>query len=528
MKSAKTLPMPKKNLAEDKDLLEKVAIVDTWAWINLQKIKLEFGDYELRGHEYQVDWLQNNFPKQCFKKAAQMTVTTTQILKVVHRMSNNVYKQGVLYLFPTRDDVTDFSKGRFQPIIANNPSIAKHVQDTDAAHIKKVGNSVLYLRGARAAQKIKGIKSTSSQLKSIPVDRVVFDEVDEMSPAMIQLALQRLSHSEFQEEMYISTPSIPEYGVDLSYSESDGRIWMIRCDKCNKDTCLELEFPDCLIETNNGDVIKVCRHCKNEIRPVDGRWVAQFPSKSNDFIGWWISQLNSRYIKPKNILKNFLNPPEGNITEFYNSVLGMAWISSENKLTQAQVLACCSSDPMTPDTRYQTCMGVDVKSDFLHTVIGYRIGEKRYKILYAGRLPDFNAVHDKARDYNVKSAVVDAEPETREVRKFQAAEPYSVYLCDYQERLRTLERRDERQGLITVRRTELCDTSHEMVANRELELPRRNPEIEQYAFEMTNIAKILEEDEETGDKTYKYRKLGSTRPDHFGTQLIILSLHVRM
>ena len=48
---------------------------------------------------------------------------------------------------------------------------------------------MLYLRGARATGKIEGIKKTSSSLKGIPVDRIVFDEVDEMDPAMVDLAL---------------------------------------------------------------------------------------------------------------------------------------------------------------------------------------------------------------------------------------------------------------------------------------------------------------------------------------------------
>jgi hypothetical protein len=59
---------------------------------------------------------------------------------------------------------------------------------------------MLYLRGARATGKIEGIKKTSSQLKTVPVDRIIFDEVDEMDPAMIDLALERLSHSKIKEE----------------------------------------------------------------------------------------------------------------------------------------------------------------------------------------------------------------------------------------------------------------------------------------------------------------------------------------
>lgn len=499
------------DLTNDKKLAEKLRAVDTWYWLVHEKIKLESCDYDLRGHEYQVDWLQCDFPKQVFKKAAQMTVTTTQILRRLHDMIYGRYKQGVLYLFPTRDDVTDFSKGRFQPIISNNPQIARYVRDTDAANIKRVGKAMLYLRGARSSQKIEGIKETSSQLKSIPVDCIVFDEKDEMSPGMVQLALERISHSELQEEISISTPSIPDYGIDKDYTNSDQRVWMIKCRKCGALICLELEFPECLIELNDGTVKKVCIKCKNEIYSADGQWIPQVPSKSKELVGWWISQLNSRYINPKLILELFKNPPNGNLTEVYNSKLGMAYVAAENRLTKSDIYVCCGKDA-TPVEIQNTCaMGIDVGKG-LNVVIGYPRGDGRYRIIYLGRLSSFEDVHDMAQKYNVKCAVVDMEPETRQAREFSKSEPYSVYLCDYQERLKTSQKTDEKDSIITVRRGETMDNVHYIFSTQKIELPRRNSEIDQYAFQMSNTAKVLKEDEITGSKRFIHIKLGL---DHY-------------
>lgn len=153
------------------------------------------------------------------------------------------------------------------------------VSDTDAVSIKRVQKAMLYFRGARATSKIEGIKKSSSQLKGIPVDRIVFDEIDEMEPSMIDLARERLSHSEIKEEAYLSTPSIPDFGIDKLYNESDQRLWMTRCEHCGTETCLEIEFPGCLLETVGG-VIRACKKCKKEIFPRNGRWVAQYPERS--------------------------------------------------------------------------------------------------------------------------------------------------------------------------------------------------------------------------------------------------------
>lgn len=507
----------KHNNAEE-ELALKLRAADCWYWVYHEKLLLGGQPYRLEGHEYQVDWLQCDHPNQCFKKGAQMGATETQILKTLHGHKYGRYPQGTLYLFPTQNDVTDFSKGRFKPLIDDNPTIAACVRDTDAANIKQVGGGTLYFRGARASQKIEGMKLTSSALKSVPVDRIVFDEKDEMNPYMVFMALERISHSTIQEQVAVSTPTIPDYGIDKDYTASDQRVWMLKCKKCGADTCLEIQFLEdpysCLEETRDGSVIRVCQKCRNEIHPRDGRWVAQYPSVK-DKVGWWISQLNSMYVAPGKILQLFLDPPDGNITEVYNSKLGVAHIAADNRLTRQDVYDCCSSDAIARES-YKTCaMGVDVGKE-LHVVIGYPEGEKEKKkkkrVLYVGRVEDFGQLHDLAEKFNVKSAVLDIEPETRKVREFQDAESYRIYLCDYQENLRQGRVIHEDRRMVVIRRTEICDTTHEMVVRNELILPRRGGEVDKYVQEMTNIAKVLIEDELSGSKKYLYKKLGA---DHY-------------
>ena len=229
-------------------------------WV--QKIQLGAGPFQIEGHEYQIPMLQDEAVCQVYKKGAQMGLSEANILKSMHGLISGRYPQGVLYLFPTVNDVTDFSKGRFSPLLDDNPEISDLVKNTDSVNVKRIRKSMLYLRGARATGKIEGVKKTSSSLKGIPVDRIVFDEVDEMDSAMIDLALERLSHSKVKEEAYLSTPSIPDFGIDKLYNQSDQRIWMIRCEHCGGETCLELEFPNCLFELPTGQVIRACKKCQ--------------------------------------------------------------------------------------------------------------------------------------------------------------------------------------------------------------------------------------------------------------------------
>jgi hypothetical protein len=497
---------------------KKISILD-WA----KSIVLGSKPFQIEAHEYEIDMLNCDAPRQCYKKGAQMGVTEINVLKSMYGLIFSKYPQGVLYLFPTNLDVSDFSKGRFSTLIRDNPKeVGTFVSDTDAVSIKRVQKSMLYLRGARATTRIEGIKKSSSQLKGVPVDRTVFDEVDEMEPAMVDLAKERLSHSEVKEEAYLSTPSIPDYGIDKLYQGSDQRVWMIRCEKCGTETCPELEFPECLLETGTG-VIRACKKCRQEIFPRNGHWVAQYPERGKDMVGWWISQLNSAYVDPGAILKAFNDPPNGNIAEVYNSKLGMAYVSAENRLSISDIYSCEGQDVMATHEQGPCAMGVDV-GKFLHVVVGFKPREKVLEICYLARVSSFNDLHDLGGRFNVQAAVIDLEPEMRKAREFQEAEDYPVFLCDYQNRIVAGPQWDEKVNMVRVNRTETCDSSHDLFTTPgRLIIPRRCDEVDRFAQEVRNIAKVLEEDPETGSREYRYRKLGEDHYRHSLNYLLLAS-----
>jgi hypothetical protein len=491
---------------------------DCYQWLVQNGLELSHGPWKLTGHEYQMGWLQEDGIEQCFIKGAQIGATETLVLRTLHGHVMNRYPQGSLYLFPTTRDVGDFSKARFDPLIQHNGFIGRHVKavgqkGTDAQNIKKIGRGFLYLRGAKSTKNIGGAKKSSSQLKSIPCDRVVFDELDEMDGGMVELAKHRVMHSEVKELMYLGTPTIPNYGIDKMYQNSDQRVWMLECPACAKETCLDLEFPNSIRRRVDGSAYRACIHCHAELHPSKGRWEAQVPSKSKDLVGWWISQLNSIYVDPSYILDKYENPPSGDMSEVMNSHLGRAWMPAENRLTHEQVYACCGHDAELLRHDGPTCMGVDVGSQ-LHVVIGERTTRNTLKIVKLGRYKHFTELHDLARAFNVRSAVIDLYPEQRKVREFQRSESFSVFGCQYVETRSQQIAWDEKDRVIKCNRTEICDMSHETVAEPgRLILPRRNNEIDEFATEVCNIVKILDEDAETGAKTFRYKKTSSN--DHY-------------
>ena len=492
-------------------LRQSLADVDPFMWAIENKIKLQSGVFNPLGHEYQVDPMQSTARKRIAKKGAQLGWTELEVIRTLHGQIHGQYPSGVLYLFPTSDDVSDFSKARFGPLISDNPdAIGYYVRSTDSTNIKRIGTGMLYLRGARATQKVEGLKKDAAKLRSIPVDAVKFDEVDLMDPDMVDMALERFSHSQVQEEVYLSTPTIPGFGIDKLYQESDQRVWMITCPKCGRECCLELDFPDC-VKYHGKQAYRACVKCGEELNPSLGKWVAQ---RQADSEGYWISQLNSNFVDPGKILTLFNDPPHGNIQEVYNSKLGMAYIAAENRLTVNDVYACCGSDSLITKDTGPCAMGVDV-GNVLNVVIGKRLQGIRKKIVYVGRVAEFNDLHELARDFNVTTCVIDQYPETRKVREFRKSEAgnnIGVFGCQYLDMSDDEVRQDDDAGVVKMSRTELCDATHTMIANGVYDLPRRCPEIEEYARQMSAIAKILDVDNKRGTAVYRYKKLGA---DHY-------------
>ena len=492
--------------------------VSAWSWAVINQIKLQAGVFVFHGHEYLADPLEDYHPNQVTMKGAQMGFTEKAVLKTLHGMIHKRFPLGVLHLFPTSDDVGDFSKTRFNSLIAENPeAIGRFVRDTDAVNIKKVRGSVLYLRGAKSTKQIEGLVKTSSKLKSVPVDRLVCDERDEMDQDMVDKAKERMSHSSVREYEELSTPSVPDFGIDRSYQASDQHLWMITCRRCQRETCMEVEFPNCLERTTDGRVIRACVYCHSEIYPRDGNWRPQFLGRS--VRGRRISQLNSLYINPADLLQTYegLGQP-GFISkqEFYNSKLARAYVEASNRLTRRDLERCITQDAMSFSHDGPCAMGVDVGT-WLHVVIGLRPNEHSRRVIFLARVKDWNEVHNLAMRFGVQVAVIDGEPERHKAREFQAAEPYSVYLCDYQEGARGAPRWNIETRDVVGNRTEVLDRTHTLITgetaarSRIFELPCMSSEVDQYITESTNIVKVLVT-EKSGDSRYTYKTLG---PDHY-------------
>jgi len=492
-------------------------------WAVLKKIKLQAGLYTTKGFEYQYEPMNSKARRICYMKARQcFGGTISEVLKDLHGMIYKHYKLGVAHIFPTNDEVGEFSKSIFKPLIANNRlSIGKYVKNvsggTDTTSLKNVNGAMLYLRGARLSQNIgESTESTSSKTSAFSADKIVFDEVDFMAAESIAKYIASMGMSPHQHEVYLGNPSHEDFGIDLIFKQSDQRYWFRKC-SCGHWTCAEESFPQCVKIRPDGTGYVGCDKCGKEV-PVwagegSAEWVPKYPEKSNYMHGYMASQLMTPFNDPADLLEAFVNPPLGNLADVYRLRLGRAYSAREDKLRKQDVLANCGGD-MVPMRHSGPCaMGVDVGKRYHAVVIGVKTNEDSYELLRAVKADGFQEVRDLAKRYNVKSDVVDIGPYYEAAREYQKSSGHKTFLCEYKDTQSVDEIFNENTGEVKVNRTGIFDKSQRLLTNGHVRLPRQCPETEEFARQCCNCAKFEEKDKRKGTITFRYRKTGDRMDD---------------
>jgi hypothetical protein len=448
-------------------------------------------------HEYLRSPYEDPHPYEVHIKSTQMGLTVLAMLRSLFSLRFRFFK-AVLYMFPNRIAVGDFSRARVNVLIEENKNtIGNWLRHTDSVALKRVHKGNLLLRGM----------VSRIGLKSDPVDLVVFDELDEArDQGAVEMAIERMAHSDFKEVLMLSNPTLPEFGIHKAFLETDQRYWLLKCKKCGRWTNLVEEFPDCLLETGD-TVIRACVKCHSELDISRGEWVAKKPGVT-DRRGYQYSQLFNAYVEPADLLRKYRT---GSRTNFYNLNLGLPYVEAENRLSVQEVLSLCSDEGIASQDNGPCYMGVDQGKD-IHVVIARPEMDTVGRIVHLGIYKDWEELDRFMKNFNVGRCVVDALPETRNARAFALRHKGRVFLNYYNEHQKYSYRWDEGKMTVQCNRTESLDASHRAIQSQEIILPRESDIVQEFAQHLHNVAKKLEEDEETGSKRYIYVKLG---PDHF-------------
>lgn len=382
------------------------------------------------------------------QKAAQMGYSEWAINKTFFWLDIN--GEDVLYLLPnSKPDASDFSVGRFEPALQASPHISAMFSDTKNIGMKKAGSAILYIRGSRS----------DSQLKSIPTGKIVYDEYDEMPPGTRALAQERMSGQQRRQELLISTPTIPDTGINEEFLASDQKHFFFKCPSCGQweELSYDPEGPpeaQSLIivgeRFNDPRVIESYLQCKHtkKLLPHEtkkdwlktAKWI---PSISGTSVsGYHINQLYSTVARPEAFARAKLradtNPAHAQ--EFAKSKLGLPFIETGARVTDEELTY--ATRPYHQFSQWQggfTCMGVDVGTrlhyeiaDFTMQGTGVDINNLSHsRVLRAGYVKDFEELDQLMAAFHIIHCVIDANPERRKAREFAERHLGRVSLCYY-------------------------------------------------------------------------------------------------
>lgn len=236
----------------------KLSQISIRNWILENAIKTENGkELDFHTHRYLRDIYTDTSPYLVCLKAGQIGFSTMAILKTIWLCKNRRLNIG--YILPTVEMVQKFVGSKVNPIAQQNPVIHQWMKDKDSVTQKQIGENFIHYLGSQ----------TDLSAIMLSLDLLVGDEFDKSPQSILETYDSRLQHSEYGWKWLFSNPTIPDFGVDRFWQESDKKMWHIT-HSCQENYILDESCIDYKTETYR------CPKCLEEITDEErrmGEWI---------------------------------------------------------------------------------------------------------------------------------------------------------------------------------------------------------------------------------------------------------------
>ena len=503
-------------------------------WIS-ENTSLKFKKYSFKDHEYQIAPVDDPARIVVLEKCAQLGFTECFFRWMLCFLIKHQGSQGI-FTQPTDGDMSKFVKSRADIIMEECPVVKKlGTGGVDSVQLKRIGSSFLNFRGTFG----------SRAAISVPSDANNYDEVNFSNPRVLNQYKSRLQHSAYKFERYISTPTIPNYGVSEIYNRSDKKRVMLRCNHCGEwqpldwpgniffrkyhgaqDIPYDIDFFELFVEKEYDYTAYIgCVKCHREVDRtwVNREWVAEFPERYRDpdssISGYHVNQLDAPFIKAIEIVRSSDKRLDGfkKIEDFYNFCLAMSYEGGDSvKITEACKPGATLELAM-PNNAGGTFIGLDLGSTCHLVVIkdihlpknpgpipiviaAYRFS----KDVLEEKFPEF------VKQYGGLFAVSDAQPYTVTIEKIAKAHPNRISACFFGGKKTYTCSQDFVNT--TANRTNMLDEVTDAIPKGSLMIASGIPDYDMLWKHMRNLVKTKAEDDD-GTEYYEYVKVGD---DHYG------------
>lgn len=490
-------------------------------WVKRKRPEMQFDG----GREYLVELYNDFCQEQCCMKGTQVGETERFVSRAMHFMEE--WRYSVLYVLPNQSNASDFSQTRVNPVIRNAPTLRSRFQNVDNVGLKMMGDQALYIRGSQA----------EADLTSIPVEVVMIDEFDRCNRENVRLAEDRKSGKKRWFVFKASTPTTKGKGIDLEYSLSDQRKYLLECPTCKEArpiTWKSIDWKESAPETATWR----CAACgmpwsieqKLAIQ-ASGIWQPHNPGARVH--GYHIPRLLSIMRTPEEHVREYLKAQlegETEMANFHNSVLGEPYEAEGTTISAEMIheaILCSGGYRMYSSAEENgkpmegIAMGVDVGGS-QHYLIGQVKEGGELKLLRAGRASSLREIIGLVKKYNVSSIVIDANPERQMAREVQGeinslpGRFKDCWLAFYPEMKGPI-RWNADEGTVDIQRTEALDAVVAIFRNNKILIPVDIPD--EFKLHLRSIVRVNKEDPRTGNLIGRWEDTGA---DHYAHALVYL------
>ena len=390
------------------------------------------------GHEYQKKILEDGENDIVILKSAQLGISEMSSRLAIAKTAL-VRGFNTMYTLPSATAMQKFMKTRIDPVITSSPYLRSIVsKDVNSSIVKQFGDSFLYGSGS----------SVDTQAISVPIDLLVQDEVNNSNPNVLTLFESRLIHSKYKQIIRLSTPTIPNFGIDAFYKMSRRHLAFVKCCHCNEWFYPEyhdhVKIPDFNEELDKltkahfsdpdfrwAEAAVCCPKC---CKPVDlsaehRNWVCENPDDKFVSAGYRISPFDC----PDNITAADLVSSSVRYArrqDFFNQRLGVSLEDSESSLSMSELQHNIIS--AGPVGAYANVMGLDMGS-VCYATIATVLPDNHLVIVKVEAIPMHLVIERRAqleREYRVRMTVVDIAPYGETVWRMQQGSP-NVFAAVY-------------------------------------------------------------------------------------------------
>lgn len=475
--------------------LEQIEGHNILAWVANNQIKTEGGvPLDFKEHRYLIDIYRDDSPNLVEMKAAQLGLSTMEIFRTLWR----AYYKGldIIYILPTFTDIKDFSGGKVNRIIDNNPVLQKWVKDKDSTEQKQIGGNTIYYRGSW----------NERQALMIAADWLILDEFDRCKQEVLEQYESRLQHSKYGYKSIFSNPSAPDFGVHKYFKRTDQKMWFVN-HSCGMQVLLDEKCID------YDRAIYACPKCGDEITDEErrlGEWHATAEGEEG-WSGYWIPL----WINPRVPASKIVEYKRTKTQEYFdNFVAGLPFIGGGNKVTAETILGCIDH---TANLQEETVIiGVDTGLP-IHYVLANQQG-----FFYYGKCVDpatgqdpYDELEALLKRYPKSVLIADQGGDLIGIRKLQAKYPGRVFLVWYRADRKTQELiqwgEGDEYGKVTADRNRLIQLFIDEMKDKRVTYNGTQSDWQEYLTHWLNIYRTWEENA-LGVREFKWERQG---PDHF-------------